>query len=179
MNKLQLLELFILVSLVRGDLSVLQANALPITIVLSVLACGVPIVCFSIIICLIIKLIQMHFKLRVHNHHIFEECNYNLSLTEGTNRDYKRISNVYEVVDTESIVSQYKNSSDGDKNGSSNSVPCNEENTQTDSVQKDCDLQQALKLSFPVVDDDDSVYMVMTSPREYDQGPEEAIQTFD
>ena len=185
MNKFQLIVLFGLVSLVRGDLSVLQSNALLITIVLSVLACIVPMLCFFVIVCLIVKLILMSAKLRGRGHPVFEELNHNLSLTESTNKEYKRISNVYDLIDTESNVSQHKksDSSDSIKSNTPINLPCNEGNNQTKSVQEDRDFEQALKLSFPDAGngdiEDESVYVVMTTRRKYDEGPEEITQTFD
>ena len=181
MNRFQLVALFSIVSVVRGDLSVLQSNALLITIILSVIACTVPMLCFCVIIGLVVKITKMRAKLRAYRHPVFEEYNYNLSLTEGSNKDYKRLSNVYESVDTD--TDKKSDSSDSINSNTPNEMLSKEESYITGAVQEERDIQQTLKLSLPLDvgnenNEDDSIYVVMTSPRN-NEGLEETVQAFD
>ncbi|KAI6659137.1 hypothetical protein LOD99_14813 [Oopsacas minuta] len=160
MSKLQLFILYSLIGFANGEIE----NAVAIISAISVIACLLPLLCFGIIICLVIKLIQMQGKLRESCNSRFEEHDYELSLNDCNTKSYKRVSNVYVKMETDNK----KSSTDSVK-----SETCTDLFTKENQYENTDKIISELKiLSLPMEIDpenkpreSDSIYEVMTSPR--------------
>ena len=152
-----------LISSVRGETEVLKNNALAITIALSALSCVVMLVCTCVVTCLLVKLVQ----LRSRVNHLLQDRRNSGILHVG----YKRVSNVYDVVEIDNIsrtpTPKSENSANSKSPGPSHqdlSSACRR------ILDKNLDASyQALSAQSCELEldngSDDGIYQVMTSPR--------------